>query len=1126
MAIAYYYPEGPLGPVCDYQVDDDGDLDARRRRIQDAIGDGREVTYGPVDYGDLERVMDGGIPALVSRRCKVRTLADGTKEFYDCQDDFLTPIGAPVGYPLVEPQYDWLSNSVSPWGLDDDFEPLEMSPYACSPFDPDINIIPVKMYRSDGTFVEKILTEKSSPPTFPVRSGNSTFASGSVNANFVEVNSDNLWYTNPATLAWRITQGSTEIATSVTNKGTWVQVGASNNPANGWTQFMIDYGIYPSVPLDTQEDPLIGQWQTLTTTVNFPTSGTYSIRIESDNDGYIKIINSADIAILDREIYYNNSTGVGEETISLTLAAGTYTVETRIKNRIIAGGDLKLRVIGDVAGLVGLTFRWNDNPNTAGTALSSLVIDGVTFNQTGRRGETDAILTVAAGSTDYPITINPGTGFGGKEVQFQNVGFYDLDGQDYNAELLITRVEPEPQVNNVGGFWSEEGNKYAVWVNPEQCTLPDLPQEVTYMIDIPATDTYTFTGGADDEFNVFLNDETSPVIGGVGGIFNFGTNTTPFSATRTIQAGKLKMVVQCTNGNATFVDAEGRPDGLAYSWSRNPGGWYVKICRGTSCIEPTTIVWVPSGPHNAWGDFMDTYAVYPSNNLVLKGNPQTTSYNVNIPFPGDYTLEYSVDDIGVISLDGTQIVSFAANFPTSNTYTINNLTAGPHVIEVTVTNQAASADSDDWTTNPAGIAWTLTPETSASNVAVKFLSNGDLLATGEGFASVPLTFTSNAATGARALWSIFGRSIDSGYQIASSTKIMWDDDISGGFDENASLTIVSINQIGGSNIGVTFSSDGSGIDITGAGSADVVFHFAWNDNPNTSGLAVGNLELLGTTFTQSSQTGNQTETIRVSGSTSQVSYYISGQSFVQTANAATVTKTISVNGGGEQGRVYASSSFYTQNLRTENNGQRLCLNDNGSSNTYMAFIRGCIINRANGFTESNVDLGYEDTTDTSLYFYPIVRSIAEEYTSGRFGRTGTFPNRGRPPDLRGLTGYVDYYIRLGGLLNTPVNETIFNTVKSLIATNYTNNPLGNEADLPDIVSVVYPPRCTAKIEIGTPNQGVSDEPIVASSLDLTPSIQEGNLVWSTRDATGFEYKEVGSESSGGGGSGGGSGGGY
>merc|ERR1712093_285313 len=81
------------------------------------------------------------------------TLADGTKEYYDCVDDLLTPIGIPTGYPLIEPTYNWEEISKTPWGLDDDFNEQTMDPSTCAPFDPDINIIPLKMYRADGTFV-------------------------------------------------------------------------------------------------------------------------------------------------------------------------------------------------------------------------------------------------------------------------------------------------------------------------------------------------------------------------------------------------------------------------------------------------------------------------------------------------------------------------------------------------------------------------------------------------------------------------------------------------------------------------------------------------------------------------------------------------------------------------------------------------------------------------------------------------------------------------------------------------------------------------------------------------------------------------------------------------------------
>ena len=492
----------------------------------------------------------------------------------------------------------------------------------------------------------------------------------------------------------------------------------------------------------------------------------------------------------------------------------------------------------------------------------------------------------------------------------------------------------------------------------------------------------------------------------------------------------------------------------------------------------------------------------------MKGTVHTTSYNINVPFPGNYTLEYAVDDAGTISLDGTQIVSSTYNAPSSATYTISNLTAGPHVITVTCENQTQMQDSDDWTRNPAGIGWTLTPQASASNIAARFKNNGDLLVTGEGFGEVPLTFTSVAATATGVDWTIAGNSSDSGYQIASPTKIMWDDDIGGGFDENASLTISSITQIGTSNVGVTFSSDGTGIDITGAGSADVVFDFAWNDQVSVSGRSVGTLILLGQTFTQTPTTsGSQTATIRVNGSTSAVSYYIGGESFIQTTSAVSTTKTIEVEGGGAQGRTYSSSSFYTDNIRTENDGQRLCLNDNSGSNEYMSFMRNVQINRTGGFTEYN-DLGFEDPTNTANYFYPIVRAIAEEYTSGRFGRTGTFPNRGRAPDESGMTYWVLSYLNSGGSLTGAVDPTLFDRLKFLIFTAYANNPLGNEADLGDIVSVVYPQRCTAHIDIGTINQGVATNAIIASSLDLRPFIKGGNLIWNTRDATGYTYKEI------------------
>ena len=93
---------------------------------------------------------------------------------------------------------------------------------------------------------------------------------------------------------------------------------------------MKSYGIYPSVPADEVVDPLIGVWQVHTATFTIATAGTYSLRIESDNYGYMKITDSGNTVLVDREINYSN--GVGNETFPMTLGAGTYTLETRVKN--------------------------------------------------------------------------------------------------------------------------------------------------------------------------------------------------------------------------------------------------------------------------------------------------------------------------------------------------------------------------------------------------------------------------------------------------------------------------------------------------------------------------------------------------------------------------------------------------------------------------------------------------------------------------------------------------------------------------------------------------------------------------------------------------------------------------
>lgn len=735
MAITYYYPEGPLGPICDLATDDldARDAEARRRRREGDGGDddGRDVTYGPVDYGDMERVVDGPVAAIISRRCRIRTLSDGTKEYYDCVDDLLSPIGAPPSYPLLEPQYNWPVISTSPWGLDDNFEPLLLSPIDCSPFDADINIIPVKFFKANGTFVEKILTERSSPPTFAVRGGGTLQVKGqSLSARF-------------------ILDGGSQLQASFKSDGTGISVTGS-----GTATITLDFEWDDQVNVSGRSvGSLTIAGQTFTQTSSSKGSITRSFSVTGGQEYLWTITGQAPTAgyrIKDGAIQWDDNAVNGFDKNS-----------EMVITSLGSSGIPKLRVEGSGSsdGDIGLQLEWDDNPSDAGTALGTVTINGVSLTQTSgrRKGKTSATISVTPG-VDYPINIsgNPN----GYTLAPYRMGFYDGDGDDLNAKLTITSSQPS-ETEFGQGAWSRDGNAYGVWVNPEVCTLPTLQQTVTYFIDIPETDTYTITGGADDVFQVFLNDSTTPIIGGVAGIFSeehetyhTGSYTPPYAAQTTLNEGVLKMVVTCTNG-ATELTANGDPIGKSFQWFYNPGGWYIKICRGDACFEPAEVPWVHSGPDAGgdWGEFMDKYAAYPSNGNVLLDTDHSTAYNINVPYPGDYILEWGMDDDGSISLDGTVIVSSGYE-PNSQTYTISNLSAGPHTIGVTIRNNGPSGD---WVKNPGGIAWTLTAASGASsNALVSFDSNGNLVTNGDGTIEVSLSFEwdDNPSTAGTALGTV------------------------------------------------------------------------------------------------------------------------------------------------------------------------------------------------------------------------------------------------------------------------------------------------------------------------------------------------------------------------------------
>ena len=213
-------------------------------------------------------------------------------------------------------------------------------------------------------------------------------------------------------------------------------------------------------------------------------------------------------------------------------------------------------VVTGLGGQVELELRWNDNPNNYGVAVDSITINGTTWTRSGETGADRKTIDVSA-DTSYTITYN-NLNAANTPINVVDGGnrlcLKDSDGGDCNANFQITATNSGTRI--AGSLWGENGNNYGVWTNPEQCTLPCLPQEVTYTINFPATDTYYFEFGADDSGRFFFDEESQPMLDILDGISSIGQYRDPWVTSRTVTAGNHKIIVQCTNTNPFYVQED------------------------------------------------------------------------------------------------------------------------------------------------------------------------------------------------------------------------------------------------------------------------------------------------------------------------------------------------------------------------------------------------------------------------------------------------------------------------------------------------------------------------------------------------------------------------------------------
>ncbi len=410
----------------------------------------------------------------------------------------------------------------------------------------------------------------------------------------------------------------------------------------------------------------------------------------------------------------------------------------------------------------------------------------------------------------------------------------------------------------------------------------------------------------------------------------------------------------------------------AQSWTRNPGGWYMRICRGSPCKDTEVLDWVKSGPHNAWGDFMDEYAVFSSNFETYAGDPQSLTYRIDIPVSGSYDIEYASDNTMTIDWDGTNIITHSG-FTSSSTGSFN-FTAGAHQLTMTVTNQSGQPNEDRWDSNPAGGAWKMTK--NPSNVSVYFDGDaGQLIAFSlyedydlpgnrrPGYFSKAVGESAKTSYGGRAeLWSNENDFVQAqvsptgGSGSGMLLTVRFDALLgAGGNPNNTSYKIVSIDNAGtGYQKGDKLSfPDISGKDISGGpfklridqiskgdgsiivegvGTVDVDLDFDWDD-ASSFGYALGTWAIAGASFTK----GN--------------------------AESGSASKTVRLEGPGRyQAQIVRGSGY--GGLSVQNNGTKLCFRDSDGTDCNATLEISNVVN----IIRTSADL-LDTSTNTNLIWH-------------------------------------------------------------------------------------------------------------------------------------------------------------
>ncbi len=647
--------------------------------------------------------------------------------------------------------------------------------------------------------------------------------------------------------------------------------------------FLNNYGVCPfNTRKPLADNPYAGRHVIRWEHINFPADGNYDIEVDADDsvklfignrtgngamaigNGLKDIDKGGDEVIIEngmKKTTYTRFFKKGKYRIRAELTqipGGRFSFDRKSKPKVSSadvkfvrrGGETYMKVNGSGSVDISFRLRTDDNPRSSGVFANKIRIgkgpnDSIELKRTrtgvggrggskGRLKEKEVITGTASFEAGREYLVNAvgsssGTGSiiknNGRTIEYDdNIG----NGFDENADLTITKIKgtqaaPVKGVNpmalaiDIKSRVKEQGRISAKSWNQNpmgaalciDAPLPPIPKEPPVEGEgrCPKNPIWTtrFPGSSESWWPVTLDARWSKFMN------RFALSPLPPRREKNTDGGGGKVYSTTWDFEAPY-DGFYALKGTCDNWGRvlvNNGDTYTYKLRGFKTVSPPVEkFFLPQGNHKI--------TVEVENQKTLKKKTTKKKVFTTKDWAKSRTGGGSVD----VDFKVTSSAKFANSVEMKGVFSFGKSYDGPQIKE------------------------------SAS----KKLESGKVY---------NVVFTSNRK----------GGSSNKGYQIdydglnsandsinSSSKELKFKD--GDGSDANAKFKIMSSSP----GVDVKFSSDGRSLDVKGNG--DVTLRLEWNDNPNTAGVALKSISLGGKTWRQSGRSGDQTETIKVSGGSS------------------------------------------------------------------------------------------------------------------------------------------------------------------------------------------------------------------------------------------------------------------